>query len=69
MRKGSKWQVPEALRKWWASKDEAATELSVSIDTIEKWIKDGRLSSRPYHGGRVLILRESIAAMVAPFMR
>lgn len=63
-----RWEVPEALKKKWASIDDAADELKVSRDTIEKWRKDGRLQSRDYHGGHVLISRDSMKAMLAPYL-
>lgn len=63
-----KFEVPEALRRRWASTDDAMQELKVSRDTIERWRADGKLTWRDYYGGHILISKDSIKAMLAPFI-
>lgn len=63
------WQVPDDLKVKWASRAEAAEILKLSVDTIDRWVKDGRLTKRDYHGKHTLISRSSIKAIFAPFLR
>lgn len=63
------WQVPDELKVKWASRAEAAEILRVSVDTVDRWVKDGRLTKRDYHGNHTLIARSSIKAIFAPFLR
>jgi hypothetical protein len=66
--KSIRFEVPDDLKKKWASTNDAMQELKVSRATIEKWRKDGRLKWKLYYGNNVLICRESMKAMLKPFM-
>jgi hypothetical protein len=60
-------EVPDQLRRKWASVSDAMAELKVSRDTIDRWRKEKKLAWRYYYGNRVLISRASMNALLEPF--
>ncbi|MBL8082046.1 MAG: helix-turn-helix domain-containing protein [Candidatus Obscuribacter sp.] len=45
------------------TKEQAAGELNISVATLYRWIKDGRVRTRRY-GGRLLISRVEVARLL-----
>lgn len=66
---GTRDRVPEALKKDWASIRETQNELAVSRQTVHELISAKQLETRKYFGNRTLVARESIAALLATYMK
>lgn len=63
----TKFEVPDALKRKWASIKDAMLELKVSRDTIDRWRQEKKLVWRYYYGNHVLISRASMNALLEPF--
>lgn len=63
-----RFEVPDTLKEKWVSVKEAMQLLDISRDTVTRWRREGKLVAREYYGDHILISRDSINALMAPFV-